>query len=79
MTIPKNVGYWVACGATAVAGFVTAGLDFVRTKRNKVTEKVKQNYYEVLTEERIPPALNDEKHEKIIEDLIEFEKAEKKK
>ena len=77
MTIPKNVGYWVACGATAVAGFVTAGLDFVRTKRNKVTEKVKQNYYEVLTEERIPPALNDDKHEEIIE--MEVEKAEKKK
>lgn len=77
MTISKNVGYWVACGATAVASGVATVLDLIRTKRNKATEETKQNYYEVLTEERIPPALNDEKHEKIIE--MEVEKVKKKK
>lgn len=77
MTVSKNVGYWVACAATAVAGGAATVLDFIRTKRNKVTEKTKQNYYEVLTEERIPPALNDEKHEKIIENEVEKLKKEK--
>lgn len=77
MTISKNVGWWVACGATAVASGVATVLDLIRTKRNKATEETKQKYYEVLTEERIPPALNDEKHEEIIE--MEVEKAEKKK